>query len=111
MPIGVYERRLVPPLTRVLQRVKINCATGCWEFEGARSCGYGVVGSGRRRGQTAPVVHVHRLVYEAFVGPVPDGLHIDHLCRIRHCCNPDHLEAVSQGENNRRSWAARKAAA
>lgn len=46
--------------------------------------------------------YVHRLVYELRVGPIPSGLHIDHLCRNKLCCNPDHLEAVTQGENNRR---------
>ena len=41
----------------------------------------------------------HRVSYELFRGPIPDGLQIDHLCRIRHCVNPDHLEAVTQREN------------
>lgn len=42
---------------------------------------------------------VHRLSYEAFKGPVPDGAVIDHVCRNTLCYNPDHLEAVSQKEN------------
>lgn len=41
----------------------------------------------------------HRLAYEAFVGPIPHGLVIDHLCRQRACCNPDHLEAVTNQVN------------
>lgn len=41
----------------------------------------------------------HRYFYTYYKGPVPEGLVIDHLCKIRHCCNPDHLEAVSQKEN------------
>ncbi len=49
----------------------------------------------------------HRIAYEEFVGPVPNGLHLDHRCRVRLCCNPAHLEPVTQQENNRRSWAAR----
>lgn len=45
----------------------------------------------------------HRVAYELFVGPIPKGLQIDHLCRIRHCVNPDHLEPVTAAENFRRS--------
>lgn len=41
----------------------------------------------------------HRVSYEMFVGPIPDGMQIDHLCRNRGCVNPKHLEAVSQREN------------
>jgi hypothetical protein len=44
----------------------------------------------------------HRLAYEFAKGPVPDGLVLDHLCRVRCCVNPDHLEAVTTGENVRR---------
>lgn len=44
----------------------------------------------------------HRVVYELLVGPIPDGLHLDHLCRNRACVKPDHLEPVSNGENQAR---------
>lgn len=44
----------------------------------------------------------HRVSYEAAYGPIPDGLVIDHLCRVRNCVRPDHLEAVTQRENQRR---------
>jgi len=43
--------------------------------------------------------YAHRLAYERARGPIPDGLVIDHLCRNRWCCNPDHLEAVTNEEN------------
>lgn len=45
----------------------------------------------------------HRYAYAALVGEIPDGWTVDHLCRVRHCVNPAHLEAVSFAENNRRS--------
>jgi hypothetical protein len=72
-------------------------ANKCWEWAGATICGYGVANDpgGRFR--------VHRRAYELLVGPIPDGLHLDHLCRNRLCLNPSHLEVVTPGENNRRN--------
>lgn len=68
--------------------------TGCWIWRlGAIGGGYGVrVVDGRPR-------LVHRLHYEELVGPIPEGLVIDHLCRTPRCVNPGHLEPVTQREN------------
>lgn len=61
---------------------------GCWLWAGYRNPkGYGP----------------HRRAYEALVGPVPDGMQLDHLCRVRHCVNPEHLEPVTAQENVLRS--------
>lgn len=71
---------------------------GCWLWMGPRKVsGYGVLRS-KRAGHGA-----HRVFYDLFVGPIPEGMEIDHLCRVPSCVNPDHLEAVTPEENRRRS--------
>jgi hypothetical protein len=49
----------------------------------------------------------HRIAWEDANGPIPDGMTIDHTCRVKHCVNVDHLEVVTQAENNKRSREAR----
>ena len=72
---------------------------GCWLWIGSvNENGYGTVG--RWRG---PQRRAHRAFYELLVGPIPDGLDLDHLCRVRRCVNPAHLEPVTRSENLRRS--------
>jgi hypothetical protein len=70
---------------------------GCWEWRGAITTdGYATLSIAGR------TVYAHRFSYESLVGSIPDGLVLDHLCRVRHCVNPQHLEAVSNAENVRR---------
>lgn len=47
-------------------------------------------------------VKAHRWSYQHHVGPIPDGMQLDHLCRVRHCVNPEHLEPVTNRENSLR---------
>jgi hypothetical protein len=77
----------------------------CWIWQ--LHCWPNGYGAGRLPGGRR--VGAHREVYERLVGPVPEGLQLDHLCRIRCCVNPDHLEPVTQGENLRRGYASRRA--
>lgn len=49
----------------------------------------------------------HKVLWEHENGPVPDGFDLDHLCRVRHCVNPDHLEPVTRSENNKRGSSTR----
>ena len=94
-----------PLMERILARVCIDDATFCWIWHGAvTKHGYGRVTLGRRSEGT---VLVHRAVYECMVGPIPDGEELDHRCRVPACCNPDHLEPVTHGENISRGRARR----
>ena len=70
----------------------------CWMWLGAKSRnGYpGVFWTGHR---PPGYVKAHRFAYCAAKGPIPDGLTLDHLCRVRCCVNPAHLEAVDNRTN------------
>lgn len=65
--------------------------------------GYGYI---RRMHEVPGNRVVHRLFYEMSRGSIPPGLELDHLCRVRACCNPDHLEAVTTRENVLRGFGA-----
>lgn len=102
------ERTSVPPIYRVLARCRV-AVSGCWEFQGyCNKAGYGSVSVGRRKNGTKNVELIHRISYRHFVGPISEGLTVDHLCRNKSCCNPDHLEAVTLKENILRSFAAKR---
>ena len=97
MPKGVYARNLRPIEDRFWSKVKKT--TDCWLWEGALRKGYGEIAIGRRGDG---MMQTHRLAYLTLVGDIPDGLELDHLCRVRHCVNPDHLEAVTRAVNVQR---------
>lgn len=87
-------RRPVTIQEYIQDRVTVNPETGCWEWAGhCNGDGYAIsLHRGKHR-------YAHRASYEAFVGPIPSGLTIDHLCRNRPCVNPKHLEPVTQKVN------------
>lgn len=105
---GRWERnRTTERQRRSTVRERINAGhekneDGCWIWVRAvSSSGYGSISvDGRIR-------NAHKVAYEEFVGSVPDGKVLDHLCRVTRCINPEHLQAVTQSTNVRRGNRAR----
>ena len=82
---------------RLLTYVDMDGPGGCWIWLRSRQpSGYGQL---KVDGKT---IYAHRALYELIRGQIPEGKHIDHLCRVRACCNPWHLEVVDPIENWRR---------
>lgn len=85
-------------LKRLKERflAKTNKTDGCWLWVGATgSNGYGQMQFGPRKQQA------HRISYQLFVGPIPENLTLDHICRIRNCVNPYHVRPMTMIENSR----------
>lgn len=108
MCTGCYQRwirlgKITPkPLSGLdLFWSKVNKSETCWLWTGfIGPAGYGKFGGRTHFGTTL----VHRIAYIATRGPVPEGLVLDHLCRVRHCVNPDHLEPVTNRVNSMRGF-------
>jgi len=88
---------------RIKERSAVDPDTGCWLWDHPWADGYGYLNVGSEHDGSARTTGAHRVAYEAFRGSIPEGLHVDHLCDTTSCVNPDHLEVVSQAENNRRA--------
>lgn len=85
------------PAERFYNKVALDTLTGCLEWVAyVRPDGYASFWDGTRQ------VPAHRWAYEHVIGPVPEGLTIDHLCRNRACVNPQHMEPVTHRENTLR---------
>ena len=92
-----------PHIDRLMAKVDRDPDTGCWLWTGAlHKLGYGRF---RFRGR---VVGPHQAAYALSKGDVPPGAELDHKCRVRRCCNPDHLEPVTHVENMARGINATK---
>lgn len=95
-PFPVTGRRTVE---RFWNKIDICGPNDCWLWTAStQSRGYG------QFYLAGTVVLAHRLAYELVVGAVPDGQQVDHLCRVLRCCNPSHLESVTQQENILRQY-------
>jgi hypothetical protein len=97
-----YRRDPIPPALREPDarfdaKVDRSDPDGCWLWTGTLRSGYGRFRADGR------LVQAHRYSYERAVGPIPADRQLDHLCRVRRCVNPDHLEPVTPSENVLRS--------
>jgi hypothetical protein len=98
---AVRGKSLALSIEALWENVSPEPNSGCWLWCGKITTnGYGRL---RRGGRDTPA---HRVAYELIHGSVPVGLELDHLCRVRCCINPAHLEPVNRAENTRRgvSW-------
>jgi len=92
-------RRGVTDREYIEDRISVE-ANGCWLWTGyIQGDGYGMYVRGTAHLGTRRQSLAHRLAYEAFVGPIPQGYELDHVCRVRRCVNPDHLRVVTHRAN------------
>lgn len=90
-------------MDRFWNKVDVGHPLGCWVWTAWKDDGYGRIDVDGRG------VMAHRWSYQALVGPIPEGMQLDHLCRVRSCVNPDHLELVTSAENTRRGFSVSRA--
>ena len=89
-------------IKRILSSL-VDPTTGCWEWQGAKTIGYGRIKINGRLDMA------HRVAYRLFVGPLVPGLCVDHQCSNKGCVNPEHLEQVTYSVNMRRAHLVRDA--
>ncbi len=94
---------------RIETRIDTSDAGICWIWPGSTTSktwkAYGTISKYQHMDGSKSVYKIlltHRVMYEHYKGPIPEGFDVDHLCRVRLCCNPDHLEAVTRTENSHR---------
>lgn len=92
------SRLLATPLADRIRDSSSVTESGCWQWQRyTYGNGYAAISvAGKQR-------LAHRVSYEVSVGPIPEGMVIDHLCRNKRCVNPAHLEVVTSRENTRRA--------
>jgi hypothetical protein len=97
----VNQGAATDPVTRAWK--KVQKTETCWIWTGAKTpTGYGHFMVGSKSDQSRRWVAAHRFFFERLIGPIPEGLTLDHLCSVPSCVNPAHLEPVTMAENVRR---------
>lgn len=90
--VGSYKRGT--PLERFDAKVDKNGPGGCWLWTASTTTtGYAQLRIGDR------MKEAHRWYYQQVIGPIPAGMYCDHICRVRHCVNPEHIRLVTNKEN------------
>lgn len=92
-------KRLKELPKNIREKIWVNPETGCWEWIGSLTApnGYAQIGINGDK------IVVHNLVYELLIGKMDDGLEPDHICLIKRCVNPEHIEPVTHSENVKRA--------
>ncbi len=91
-----HDKNMMNDAIRFIKKIKITAS--CWVWQGVKHKGYGQF---HYNGKT---VYAHRFSYELNIGKIPSGLQLDHLCRVRECVNPTHLEPVTNKINSYRGY-------
>lgn len=102
----------LPGRKRVAPRPTVAALPDSWERKVRTSTCEVWVGATNSKGYGVVIISghqelAHRVAYEAEYGPIPDGHVLDHLCRVRNCVRPEHLEPVTNAENTRRGRSAK----
>lgn len=86
-------------INRLEDKILYEPNTGCWIWTAAiQADGYA------KFKVKGAMINAHRVSYELYIGQIPEGLELDHTCRVPSCVNPKHLEPVTNAENARRRW-------